>query len=213
MPSLLALDFSFNYATTVTSILPSLIALQSLKTLWLAGNPCSLQRGYRTLIAEDCRSVDIVDGMRVRKDETEELSSQTKNFNDLMNNLFKEDREKAAAKAEAEKNTKKGPVKDDKTKKDDKLKKDEKPAATRAQLDKKDPPKLQTMGSMELGANQLSYFEMSPEITNPFKVYMSIRTLEKINTVYFDDLADDPSFKREDVQACFWIEFDLSKPD
>lgn len=114
MPNLLALDYSFNYVTTLTSIMPSLIQLQSLKALWLAGNPCSLQRSYRSLVADDCKTVETVDGVRVKQDETEKLQGQTKDFDDLMNALYKEDREKAAAKAEAEKNTKKGPAKDDK---------------------------------------------------------------------------------------------------
>jgi hypothetical protein len=217
MPQLLALDYSYNYVKSVASIVPSLIQLYHIKSLWLAGNPCSLQRRYRAVVSEDCKSLEIVDGVRVRKEEGAVVESQVKDFDQLMNVLFKEDREKAAAKAEAEKNQKKGPPGKDDKKGD---KKGEKPTTvamgTKLQLekekDKKEPlPILHTMGSMEFDTNVQSQFEMDPSITDPFKILLSVRTLEKVETVFFEELADDPQAKKEDYQACFWIEFDLSK--
>lgn len=215
MPNLLALDFSYNYIKTVASIVPSLIQLQSLKSLWLAGNPCSLQRRYRAVVSEDCKSLEIVDGVRVRKEQGAVAESHVRDFDDLMNVLFKEDREKAAAKAEAEKNQKKGPAGKDDKKAD---KKADKPstmvmgAKLQQDKDKKElEPKLQTMGSMEQLPNDLQlHFEPDPNIIDPFKLLVSIRTLEKAETVFLDDLAEDPQAKKEDYQACFWIEFDLS---
>lgn len=204
MPHLLALDYSYNYVTSVESVMPSLITLQSLKALWLAGNPCSLQRCYHARVADECKAIETVDGLRVRQDETERLQSQTKNFDDLMECLFKEDREKAAAKAEAEKNAKKGPQKDDK-KKDDKNKKEDKPTPATTK------PQLMTMGSIDLAHDQLSKFEQNPDVKYPFKLLLSIRTLEKAETVFFEELADDPNLKKEDFQACFWLEFAFSR--
>lgn len=160
-------------------------------------------------VAEDLKSLKLVDGIKVRQDENELLQAQTKNFDDLMNTLFKEDREKAAAKAEADKNAKKGPAKDDK-KKDDK-KKDDKKVDDKKQEKPGNAAKLVTMGSLELVNDQMGKFELTPDVTNPFKIRVSIRTLEKAETVFFEELADDPNLKKEDYQTSYWVEFDLSR--
>lgn len=165
------------------------------------------------MVAEDCRSVEFVDGDRVRPDDNAIPESAVGKFDDLLAVLFKEDREKAA-KVEAEKNVKKVPGKDDK-KKDEKKKDDrQSPVAQKRDMDKKLQPDLKTMGSVEFENDHfkiMEKFEVNENITNPFKIQLSVRTLEKAETIYFDELADDPNFKKDDFQACFWIEFDLSR--
>lgn len=207
MPNLIALDCSFNLIVSTSSVIDSLISLSSLKSLWLDGNPCSLQRRYRWIIADDLHSLDYIDGVRVSKNEDDDKENKINDITSVMDLLFKEDREKAA-KLEAEKNVKKGPaakdpkakVVEDKTKKDDKTKKAPEP----------EKPKLQTLGSMEIHMNPLSKFPIDPDVKVPYRIMLSVKVLEKINAVFFEDVAEDPAAKKEDFMSCFWLELVLS---
>lgn len=201
MPSLVALDLSFNYLTAVSAVVDCLQSLTSLKALWLAGNPCSLERRYRWKIADDIHSLDHIDNVRVSKNEDEDKIDRINDINDLMSMLYKEDRE-LAAKQESEKNTKKGPAtKDSKAKAtDDKAKKGT-----------ETPKQLKTMGSIEIVNDQLANFKSNPDIRSPFRIYFTVKVLEKIDCVIFEDLAEDPSKKKEDYMSSYWFEFEFSK--
>ena len=65
--------------------------------------------------------------------------------------------------------------------------------------------------TVEMIPEDMEIFQTGDDMQNPLKVKITIRTLEKVETVYFEELSDDPSFSKEQTQTSFWIEAEISR--
>lgn len=190
-----------------------LAGFSSIKVLWIAGNPVTLRRKYIELIKLELGSLKMLDGVNVGKEEKEDTSKGMNNINTLKDLLFAEERERAA-KAEAEAANKKGGAKKD----------DKKPAIDpkKAAADAKTPGKVKGVessaselkmvhqNSMEFDPlHKKELFEIPEGVKHAYKIRISVKTLEKADSVYFEDLTDEPDMKRENLMASFWIEYDF----
>lgn len=167
----------------------------------IIGNPMCLRRNYSTVITSQLLGLVNLDGVPIIKEEEKSKERDVNDINDLMAILYAEDRLKQQA-LEAEKN-KKGGVKD--------TGKDKKPPETKKEPAK--PPakpvvsKLEPQPSMEFDPLNVAHFETAG-FKHPFKMVFSIKTLERVDGIFFDDVEGQD---REKTMSCYWFEFSFSR--
>ncbi len=201
-PNLLSFDISFNFFCGLDETVSGLIELKRLKMLMVTGNPMCLRRNYSTVITSQLLGLNSLDGTPIIKEEEKSKDREVNDINDLMGMLYAEDRLKQQA-LEAEKN-KKGGAKD--PAKDKKLPEAKKEAAK--QPVKPIQSKLEPQPSMEFDPMNVAHFETTG-LSHPFKMIFSVKTLEKVDGVFFDDIEGQ---ERDKTMSCYWFDFSFSRP-
>lgn len=167
----------------------------------IVGNPMCLRRNYPTVITSQLLGLVNLDGAAIIKQEEKSKARDVNDINDLLSMLYAEDRLKKQA-LEAEKN-KKGGAKD--------AGKDKKPPEAKKEPAKQPPKpvqsKLEPQPSMEFDPMNVAHFETAG-FKHPFKMTFSVKTLERVEGVFFDDLEGQ---EREKTMSSYWFEYSFSR--
>jgi hypothetical protein len=182
------------------------------------GNPVSLIRQYSEVIKAEIQTLKFIDGVSIVKEEEEQAKKIPQNINQVMDILWADTREKLRLEAE-EKNKKPGPP----GKKEEKAK--PVPVVKPAEQKKTDMGKVGkagTLGDIENPAGSQKSIDMMEndefvfpsDVKIPFKVKLSIQTLNNLPGVFFEELAEENEqgyVKKDTVMSCYWLEYNFSK--
>ena len=194
------MDISYNFFCDLDETVNGLIELKRLKVLMVVGNPMCLRRNYPTVITSQLLGLINLDGYEIIKEEEKSKERVVNDINDLMAILYAEDRLKQQA-LEAEKN-KKGGAKD--------TGKEKKPAEPKKEPAKQPvksvQSKLEPQPSLEFDPMNVALFETTG-FKHPFKMVFSVKTLEKVDGIFFDDIEGQ---EREKIMSYYWFDFSFS---
>jgi hypothetical protein len=224
-PVLLSLDLSFNYVIGLSDLLMYLSEVKTLRMLGLEGNPLCMLRGWKNMVEEELRELQVLDLVDLKEDDDADFDLKTDTFQALMSSMWGETwAEDAAAQREEEnkeatkgggkgkkkKDTKKGKGKKGAKKEDPKAKKGK--AKVEKEPERKSTAKQTGSGgnqetidnnSSRISANNLisSSMVFEGKAKKDFSRYLNlkfeIKTLENLKPIYLEELETEEN--KEDL--------------